>query len=426
MVSTVLVAGRRRAGRRGMKRPLRVSRPTLKVMVLMMSPPLQIFPGLEVLGRLRFIVDRRKGVEGVDEELHAPLRFLDADIASDPAFRTAGAVRMLCGEASARKEQWPKFSLALATEAYRIAEQLPLAPEAKNLLLGIALREQANAGRYLLPSKEVIARLDKATDHFRRSNAAEAPFELAMLDYIRAVMLVQLDETTEEALRFSRRAVAVFRNYADETRELTATLAEAVALHYLGNAEQAIATYEQVTRDARRLDERLILGYALKNAAIVHRQMNRLDDAEALHAEAASLFDELQVATEKVSIEWDLALIAVRRGDLAGGAAALDTRRRELLQLDLKNDFALATLDWAEVRLELGQPEGVADACRGIIMQFEAGGMRQKAAVALDYVKRALAAERATPALVREVRHVRFGDGISSPAQRKRAGSVPR
>ena len=88
----------------------------------------------------------------------------------------------------------------------------------------------------------------------------------------------------------------------------------------------------------------------------------------------------------------------------ARGAAALNASRHELLELGLKNDYALATLDWAEVRLELGQPEGLADACRGIIMQFEAEGMRQKAAVALDYVKRALAAEHATPALIRDVR----------------------
>jgi hypothetical protein len=99
-----------------------------------------------------------------------------------------------------------------------------------------------------------------------------------------------------------------------------------------------------------------------------------------------------------------LAFIAARRGDLAGSAAALDARRRDFLQLGLKNEYALATLHWAEVRLELGQPEGVADACRAIIMQFEAEGMRQKAAVALDYVNRALAAGRATPALIHEVR----------------------
>ena len=268
----------------------------------------------------------------------------------------------------------------------------------------MALREQANASRYLLPVKEVVQILDRAAAHFRNNGPAEAPFELAIVDYIRAVVLVQLDETTEEALRCTRRAISVFHDYADEKRELNATLIEAGSLYYLGQREEAITIFRRTISDAQRLGEKLTQAYALKNIGVAYVELNLLDEAELVNAEAEALFEELHVDVEKLYVAWNLAFIAARRGDLARGAAALDLQRHELLKVGLKNDFALATLDWAEVRLQMQKPQGVAKACRDIIMQFEAEGMQQKAAVALDYVNRALAQGDAKPALIRQVR----------------------
>ncbi|MEK6371228.1 MAG: hypothetical protein AABO58_00895 [Acidobacteriota bacterium] len=336
--------------------------------------------------------------------LRTPLRFLDADVANDPALRTPAAVRMLCGAANAKLNQWPKFSLALATAAYKIAEHVEAPAPARNLLRAIARREQANAFRYLGPLTAAMKALDDATALFEASSPAEAPFELAIVDYIRSVVLVQFDETTEDALHVSRRAIHVFRDYADESRELSARLVEAMSLHHLGRATEALAALEILISEARRLDQKLILAHGLHNAAMAHTDLGLLDEAERYNAEAVALFDEFAVETEKVVIAWDLARIAVRRGDLAKGVAALDLHRRELLQLGLKNDHALATLDWAEGRLQLGQPEGVAEACREVMMEYEAEGMRQNARVALGYVHQALAAKRATPALIRDVR----------------------
>lgn len=331
--------------------------------------------------------------------LKTPLRFLDADVASDPAFRTPAAVRMLCGEAFSRLTQWPKFSLNLAAAARAIAERLK-----DPFLRALALREEANALRYLGPFHEALAKLEQSAALFREEDEASAPFDVAIVEYIRAAVLVQYDETTEEALRVIRPVIGVFRDYDEDSRELRARVIEAIALYYLGETADALLAFERLIADARHLDEKVVLAYALKDAAVGYTDVGRFAEAEHYQAEAVALFDELQIDTEKVKIGWDLAMIAVRRGDRENGAAALNRCRRELLQLGMKNDHALATLDWAEVRLDLGQPEGVAEACREIMIDFQAEGMRQKASVALDYVRRALAAKRATPALIRDVR----------------------
>jgi tetratricopeptide (TPR) repeat protein len=331
--------------------------------------------------------------------LKTPLRFLDADLPHDPAFRTPATVRMLCAEAFARLTQWPKFSLNLASAAREIAEQLN-----DPFLRAIALREEANALRYLGPFRDALAKLDQAAALFNAGDPADAPFDVAIVDYIRSAVLVQYDETTEDAVRCSRPVIATFRDYGDDTRELSARVVESIALYYLGQTAEALAAFEALIADARRLDEKLVLAYALKDAAVGYMDLGRLGEAALYQAEAVALFDELHGETEKVYIAWDLALLTVRRGELASGAMALDSCRNALLRLGLKNDHALATLDWAETRLSLGQAEGVAEACRQIMIEFEAEGMRHKAGVALDYALRALAAKQATPALIHDVR----------------------
>src|SRR5206468_5369568 len=93
------------------------------------------------------------------------------------------------------------------------------------------------------------------------------------------------------------------------------------------------------------------------------------------------------------------------RGDLATGEERLAGARRELQELGMQNDHALATLEWAEVRLARGETEGVAAACRGMVVRFESEGMMKNSRLALAYVHEALARGTATPALIRHVRH---------------------
>jgi hypothetical protein len=120
--------------------------------------------------------------------------------------------------------------------------------------------------------------------------------------------------------------------------------------------------------------------------------------------EALTLFDELGSATEKARAMWAIASVTEARGHLDEAEQRLDAARSELAQLGLTNDVALATLEWAEVRLALGRTAGVADACRKIVVVFKNEGMLRHAKHALGVLNEALLAGHATPALVRHVR----------------------
>ncbi len=121
-------------------------------------------------------------------------------------------------------------------------------------------------------------------------------------------------------------------------------------------------------------------------------------------AEALTLFDELGVDTERVRVEWAIAGIAVARGDLETADKLLASVRSRLQQLGLRNDHALATLEWVEVRLALNRMSGVVAACREILLQFDSEGMMRNARLALAHLHQALARQSATPQLVYEIR----------------------
>lgn len=336
--------------------------------------------------------------------LKSPLRFLDADVAADPAFQTPGAVRMLCAEAHSLLDRWPKFSAALAAAAAEIAKKLEAPVASRRFLLAMALRERANALRYLGSFLEALEALAKAETLFRAGDPSLAPFELAIVFYIRGTVLVQLDDTTADALAISLRAVETFHAYGDQSREMSARLLNGLALLHLRRPAEALTAFEQLIADARHVDHKSMMAHGFKNAALASADLHDLENAERHFADALAIYDELGMTIEQARVVWALASIPVARGRLEEGATALEAARRDLLLLGLKDDHGLATLEWAEVCLALGRSDGVQQACRQIMLVFESEGMMQKARLALAYVHEALARQRATPALLRSVR----------------------
>lgn len=336
--------------------------------------------------------------------LKSPLRFLDAGVAEDAALRTPAAVRMLCAEAHALLDRWPKFSATIAAAAAAIAKKLDVPVAARQFLLATALRERANALRFLGSFQEALEALDEAETLFRAGDASLAPFELAIVYYIRGTVLIQLDETTADALAISIRAADAFQSYGDQSREMSARLLNGLALLHLRRPAEALHAFEQVIADARGMDHKRMMAHGFKNAALASADLHDLDEAERYFADALAIYDELGMTIEQARVGWALAAIPVARGRLDEGAAALEGARRDLLRLGLKDDHGLATLEWAEVRLALGRSDGVQEACRQIMLEFESEGMMQKARLALAYVHEALARRRATPELLRSVR----------------------
>jgi tetratricopeptide (TPR) repeat protein len=342
------------------------------------------------------------------ERLVAPLlvaktKFRDAKLAENPKARHAAAVRYLCAAAHDLHEKRPQFSLLIARTAYAIAFTLENGPEtSRRWCMALSLREGANAFRYLGRFAEALKALNDAEPLFDESPGSD-PHDIAIVWLIRATVLMELGQL-EEARNLSRRTARVFRDYGDSFRELGALLVEASCLYFSGNNADAALAYEAVAARARADANRSVLACAVNDAANAYLNLGDFEKAERSYTEALVLFDELGLATEKVRVEWSLALVLVRRGNLVKGAESLEAACGELQRLRLLNDHGLATLDWAAARLALGESAGVAEACKTIVVHFESQGMMKNARLALAYVHEALARRTATPELLRQVR----------------------
>jgi tetratricopeptide (TPR) repeat protein len=335
--------------------------------------------------------------------LKSPLRFRAGKITTNPKLLTAGAVRLLCAEANKRHEKRPLFSYEIADAAFEIARALPKGPESRRRFsIAISLRERANAQRFLGNFKDALEALGYAEKFFDETPAAD-PHDIAIVQFIRATIFMK-SERLDEAIAESAKCLPIFRDYSDRSHELSALMIQAACFYLSGANMEAVGLYEKVITRAREAEDVKILARGLTNAANSYTELSDLDTAERYYVEAVVLFDELGIVTEKARSSWALASVVVKRGDLVTGGERLDAARRELQRLGLQNDHALATLEWAEALLARGKAEGVATACREIVMRFESEGMMKNARLALAYVHEALARGTATPTLVRHVR----------------------
>jgi len=334
--------------------------------------------------------------------LKSPLRFRGAEIDSDSRFHTAAVVRHLCLAAHARHEKQPQFSMVITNAACRIALQLPKTGTERRDVLALAVRERANAFRYLGRFAEGLKSLDDAEKLFNQSPGSD-PFDLAIVSYIRATIYLKCGRAAE-GLPLAKGAALIFQEYGDSRRELAAVMAEAVCLIYTGHPREAADTFERVASIARATEQPEILARALQNAGEAYLAASNHGQATPRLIEALALFDNLGLATERARSVWKLASARVAEGALREAAEQLERVREELTQLGLTNDAALATLEWAEVKLAIGETSGVAESCASIAVDFESEGMLRSARIALAYLQEALHTGAATPYVVRHVR----------------------
>ncbi|HEX7679677.1 MAG TPA: hypothetical protein VF713_16210, partial [Thermoanaerobaculia bacterium] len=176
-------------------------------------------------------------------------RFRGADIDADSRFHTAAVVRKLCLAAHARHEKEPQFSLLITNAACRIALQLPKGRRERRLVLALAIRERANAFRYLGRFAQGLKSLDDAEKLFDQSPGTD-PFDLAIVGYIRATIYMKCGRSAE-GIPLAKASALVFQDYGDRLRELTAVMAEASCLIYSGRPSEAAEAFDRVTSIAR-------------------------------------------------------------------------------------------------------------------------------------------------------------------------------
>jgi tetratricopeptide (TPR) repeat protein len=335
--------------------------------------------------------------------VESPIRFSAARVGDDPRFRTLAVIRLLCTVANRTHEQQPQFGLQLADAALEIWSKLPEPARSTSFwFIGTALKERANALRYLGRFREAEAALDDA-EHAFSSDERPEPFDLAIVSYVRATVYWEL-ERFEEAVSAARFAAETFYVYGDTTRYLSALMAEGAGYYSSNRESDAAVLFERVVTLARSGGEVGILARALGNAGNCYSRLRAYDTASGYYIDAMAVLDELGLPTESVRLSWKMATLQVARGAFEEGIAALDQCRLRLIQLGMANDAALAALDLVAALLAVGRPDRVPTLCREISVTFSSEGMMRSAKKALAYLSEAVASGQATPEKVRHVR----------------------
>lgn len=361
--------------------------------------------------RLKEALERRKRMDRehaharrlLEPLLQPSVRLEEARISKKPAFLHAGVVRVLCECAQQSHEKKPVSSLEMARAAYEVARELSDdASTHPRLCMAYALREQANALRYLGRFRDALAALDAAEPLFDHDPALD-PFEVGVVNLIRATVLMDKGDI-REAAAIAAKARRAAREYHDKGREIAASMVEAWCLIELGESTVAARIYEGVISIAGGAADTPLLARALLNAGVAYRQMRDFAIAEERTFSALVLFDGLGLTTEIARANLQIATITVERGDLAAGVGLLEACQKELTANSMTNDAAVAGLRWAEACLALNRRAGVADKCRHLVVIFDSQEMQRRARIALSYLQEAVTSGTATPKLVAEVR----------------------
>ncbi|HEV7426438.1 MAG TPA: tetratricopeptide repeat protein [Thermoanaerobaculia bacterium] len=329
------------------------------------------------------------------------IRFRAARIDDDPRFYTLAVIRLLSKVANGMHERQPQFGLILADTALTIAERLPESLQMRSAwYVGTAWKERANALRYLGRFKEADEALDRAEESFQSDDHVE-PFDLAIVQYVRAVLYSKM-ERFDEAVSLGRSAAETFHVYGDTTRYLSALLAEAGG--YADRDREAVVLLQRIVALARSSGEIGILARALANAANSYTRLRDYDKAAEYYADAIVAMNEMELPTESARLLWAMGALNIEQGDYNNGIEGLDRSRIQLQQLGMSNDAALATLDLVAGLLAADQPERVPELCRAVTLTFSSEGMMRNAKKALAYLTEAAASGDATPESVRHVR----------------------
>lgn len=344
-----------------------------------------------------------EGARKLLERLLRPtFRLTDANISAKPEFISAGVVRVLCEVARDFHEKKPISAYEVAVEAYRVAAKLPAdATTPRGLGMAYAQREGANALRLMGRFRDALAALDEAESLLNENPAAD-PFDIGIVNLSRAYVFFDSDRFAE-ASACAAKARGAFTDYPDDSRLMGAALVHSFCLLELGHPEEAAHAADSLIVIARVQTNVNMLARGLMLAGKARRAMRCFQEAEQHYFEAVTLFEEMKLPTEVARGRLQIGTVAALRGDLRSAGTLLAASEAELANAGLTNDAAIATLRWAEVLLALGEPQGVAEKCRRIIVLFDSEGMQKRARAALAYLQEALEMNKATPMLAADV-----------------------
>ena len=331
-------------------------------------------------------------------------RFAWEDLANDPQFHTGGVVRALCDSANKMCERDPRYSLALAKTATRIAELLPAKRyPAKSLheWRGEAYKEYANALYRRGQFGKTLEMLDKADAELDQLDHVGI-CKVAVL-YVRACVLYEQDDLAH-AGALAEESAAAARHLGDIDRFMRARLLQGEVVYDRNDFAGAASIFEDILRYGERINSSVWIARASMGLGICQVELPHLREARRRLEDAHRRYGQLGLDVEVTRARWALGRLAFVEGARVDGIERVRSAVAELTKFEMLTDSAIATVDLAEMLYVTNRAGEIPRVLDGVVETFTNAGKLTGALSALGYLKEAAAAGNLTKQLAADVR----------------------
>lgn len=318
--------------------------------------------------------------------------------------QTSGALEKLGNTVAQVLGSDPRRALAVAELAVSIAEAIPEdAYQAPILaqLRAYAWKDLGKALLYVGNHLKAIAAFDRAEAQVGGHSALV--HDHAIIGYARAAALQEVNRH-DESFALLAECKQIFRDHGDTKRVVLCGIAEGVALHRLRRYREARETYLLLlasTRDTMDQESIACLHHAIGHSSV---DLGDFDVAEANLSRAVAMFRELDQPLQALKGELGRGRLLVHKGEIDRGIAHLRPVRREFLRHGMIEEAGLAGLEIVEALLRQDRASEAETLARQIITEFTNAGLNTRAITALGYLQEAIAARRASAAMVADIR----------------------
>jgi tetratricopeptide (TPR) repeat protein len=331
-------------------------------------------------------------------------RFAFEDLPNDVRYHTGGVVRALCRRANAMCGRDPRYALALANAANRIAtvlsaERYPA--KAVHAWRGEAHKERANALYLLGRFPEVLKALDDAEREFDQTG--HVGIGHVAVQYIRANVLYEQDDAVN-ARRLAEESAAAALHLGDEDRFVSARYLSATIRFESDDFAGAIRISEEVLGFGEKTRSPVWIARASLTLGNCQIELGNLRDARRRLEVALRRFTESEFDGDVTKTRWALARLSFAEGAASDAMQRMRAVIAELTTLEMLTDAAIASVDLAEMLYFTGRARDIPRVLGGVVETFTNAGKLTGALTALAYLREAASAGTLTRRVTRDVR----------------------
>jgi tetratricopeptide (TPR) repeat protein len=315
---------------------------------------------------------------------------------------TAGALERLAALFVDKLGKQPLEARIIAELAVSIAEGLSPTAYPSVILAQLQAHAWKDHGKAL----RTLGKNNEALESFRVAEEKVSTLPLAhdqaIVRFNRAVSLQEM-ERFDESRALLTECRAVFREHGDSRNEILCGFAEGVLLQRMGRFRAAREVYLLLLASMGNIDT--------ESRAAMHQgigfcstELGAFTDADVNLESAIALYQQVGMPMLVLKAELFRGRLLIRRGEVQKAIDQLRPVRREFLRHGMYEEAGISGLEIVEGFLRLERMSEAETLARKIVREFTLAGLSSRAVTALAYLSEAIAARKAKPSLVSEVR----------------------